>query len=163
MWTGWAQVSKDLVRREATCQQAACSCLLCCSSLSSFLSVSPTLSLSEKGVEPCRITLNKYSKGVGVGVGGEQAPPVEGFPQELLQGQKFTVVSISPFSSQSGNRVCTDPRAAGALTPWLPRPRPLLLLQASSQEAGEVKWHPTTLISHDNFILNRSLKRKMIW
>lgn len=47
-------------------------------------------------------------KGVGgVGWRGELklwAPPVEGVPQELLQGQKFTVVSISPFSSQSGNR-----------------------------------------------------------
>lgn len=43
----------------------------------------------------------------GVGWRGELklwAPPVEGVPQELLQGQKFTVVSISPFSSQSGNR-----------------------------------------------------------
>lgn len=93
-------------------------------------------------------------------MGGEQALPVEGFPQELLQGQKFTVVSISPFSSQSGNRDCTDPRAAGVLTPWLPRPR--LLLQGLSQEAGEVKWHPTTLNSRHNFILNRSLRRKMI-
>lgn len=93
---------------------AACSAAL----LSLPFSPSHPLSRSLKsGVEPCRITLNKYSKGVGVGVGGEQAPPVEGFPQELLQGQKFTVVSISPFSSQSGNRDCTDPRAAGALTP----------------------------------------------
>lgn len=53
-------------------------------------------------------------------MGGKQAPPAEGFPQELLQGQKFTVVSISPFSSQSANRDCADPRAAGVLTPWLP-------------------------------------------
>lgn len=50
-----------------------------------------------------------------MGVGGEQAPPVEGFPQELLQGQKFTVVSISPFSSQSANRDCADPRGCKSI------------------------------------------------
>lgn len=55
------------------------------------------------------ITANKYRK-----KGGRKALcswQGEGVPQELLQGQKFTVVSISPFRSQ-WQRLLTEPRAA---------------------------------------------------
>lgn len=81
-----------------------------------MLVLPPPASLGKTACSAARS--HKINTGKGVGeLGGEVseawALPVEGVPQELLQGQKFTVVSISPFSNQSGNRNCLlTPQAA---------------------------------------------------
>lgn len=85
---------------------AACQCLFCL----------PLPPLSEKlhaVLHDHKINTGKGVGELGGAVSEARALPVEGVPQELLQGQKFTVVSISPFSNQSGNRNCMlTPQAA---------------------------------------------------